>query len=207
MGQLRDQLSEPVRARARWPLHLARALRGSLVLRLMVLAVVVATTSAAVALHDGAGAASGSVSRLRGGASSMEALVADLLAALEGGDRDALAALRVTREEYLDIVLPGHVKPGEPAQALNPEAAGYFWGVLDTKSFYFEKALLERFTGRHLEVVEVGFEKGVADYAGHRAHKRIALKLRDADGRTVDLRAGSVIERDGRFKFESFIRD
>ncbi|MEW6268400.1 MAG: hypothetical protein AB1689_03780, partial [Thermodesulfobacteriota bacterium] len=134
-------------------------------------------------------------------------LVQRFLAALRAGDRVALEALRLTRDEYVGLVMPGHVPPGDPPQRLDPEASEYFFSVMDQKSRHFREALVARFAGRRLELEQVSFEKGVRDYAGHRSYRRAALRLRDQDGRTVELRTGSVVERDGRFKFASYIRD
>ncbi|MBM4245217.1 MAG: hypothetical protein FJ148_15615 [Deltaproteobacteria bacterium] len=147
------------------------------------------------------------VERVTGGAGSLEELIARFLDALRVQDTDALESLRLTRDEYVHLVIPGHVPPGEPPQRIGPEAAEYFFAVMDAKSRHFRNALVERFGGRSLELHEIGFEKGVARYAGHRAHRRAALWLREADGSLTELRTGSVVERDGRFKFASYTRD
>lgn len=197
MGQLRDQLKAlpPVR----------RAL-------LVALVALATNVAAGVAPAHGGGAADAErcatePARVTGGASTLDELVARFLAALRAGDRDALEELRLTRDEYVHLVMPGHVPPGEPPQRLNPEAAAYFFAVLDAKSRYSREALVARFAGRALELRGVGFEKGVADYAGHRAYRRTVLRLADESGHELDLRTGSVVERDGRFKFASYTRD
>jgi hypothetical protein len=78
---------------------------------------------------------------------------------------------------------------------------------MDTKSRYFREALVARHAGRALELKGISFDKGIADYAGHRTYKRAVLRLVAEDGSEVELRTGSVVERDGRFKFASYIRD
>lgn len=218
MGQLRDQLNGRRRARAALQARAWGAARVAVRSLLPSRRLVAAALCAAAAL--GAPSARGSVAaeakvpaapapveRVTGGASSLDELVERFLAALRAGDADALEALRLTRDEYVHLVMPGHVPPGQPPQALSPEAAEYFYDVMDTKSRHFRTALLTRFGGRPLELHEITFEKGVAQYAGHRSHKRTALWLREADGSLVELRTGSVVERDGRFKFASYIRD
>lgn len=192
------------RARAR---HLAR--NGAApwaALRALALTLVVVAAIAAVAA-PGTAAAPRAVERVAGGASSMDELIEWFLTALREGDRTKIEALRLTKDEYVQLVMPGHVRPGEPPQRLSPEAAEYFFGVMDTKSHYHREMLIGRFEGRSLELRAIAFEKGVASYAGHRVHKRASLELRDEEGSPVELRTGSVVERDGRFKFASFIRD
>lgn len=176
--------------------------------RTLLLALVVLATGAAAA-RGAAGAECGATvpSRVTGGASTLDGLVERFLVALREGDRETLEKLRLTRDEYICLVMPGHVPPGEPAQRLNPEAAAYFFAVFDTKSRYSREALVKRFAGRALELRGVGFEKGVVDYAGHRAYRRTVLRLVDESGRELELRTGSVVERDGRFKFASYTRD
>lgn len=222
MGQLRDQLSDPARVQAALQARAwgaARSVARSLVPSRGLVALALCS---AVALMPALGptVATGSVAagsdtpvaprpveKVTGGASSLDELIERFLAALHSGDTGALDALRLTRDEYVHLVMPGHVPPGQPPQALSPEASDYFYEVMDTKSRHFRDALIARFAGRPLELHEITFEKGVAQYAGHRSHKRAALRLREADGSLVELRTGSVVERDGRFKFASYIRD
>src|SRR5689334_11794799 len=83
--------------------------------------------------------------RLDGGAASVEDLVDKLLDAIHRNDAQALRALRVTEQEYLRVIVPGTVKPGEPPQKLPDRTVEYFWGELDAKSIYSEENLLEIF--------------------------------------------------------------
>src|SRR5205814_592624 len=74
-------------------------------------ATIVATALLCVAL--GAFAAPASIDRkLEGGSPSVDELVARFLDALGKKDAATLRRLRVTREEYLDIILPGTVPVG-----------------------------------------------------------------------------------------------
>jgi hypothetical protein len=144
---------------------------------------------------------------LRGGAESMDGLLRDFVQALESGNRDALERLRVTEREYRELVVPGNVAEGDPPQILSEEASEYFWQVLDQKSRYYRQSLLEKFGGETFSVRDVTFEKGYQEYAGHRAWKQLVLSVADASGEERQIRTGSIIERDGRFKFVSFVRD
>ncbi|MFM7140488.1 MAG: hypothetical protein ACKO2K_01020 [Alphaproteobacteria bacterium] len=138
----------------------------------------------------------------------MDDLVTAFLAALRRGDAGGLEKLRIGREEYLDVVLPGTVEPGEPLQRVDREKAGpFWWDYLSERSDLHRDDLVRLFGGRNLALVGMRFAKGVKPYANHVAHRRLVLELRDADGEIRDLQTGSVAEVDGRFKFISFVRD
>ncbi len=142
-----------------------------------------------------------------GGAESVDGLLVRFVDALEANDAEALQKLRVTEREYRELVVPGNVPKGEPAQILSAEASAYFWQVMDQKSRHFQELLLRRFGGEPHAIKEVGFEKGHKEYAGHQAWRRLALVVTDENGNERLIRAGSIIERDDQFKFISFIRD
>jgi len=57
------------------------------------------------------------------------------------------------------------------------------------------------------EFDDYSFEKGTAEYEGHKQYKHLVVKLHDEVGKEVVIRTGSIVERDGQFKFASFIRD
>lgn len=145
--------------------------------------------------------------RLQGGASSVDELIQEFLQALRDDDPKALHALRVTETEYRELIVPGNVAEGDPPQVLSAEASEYFWQLMDQKSAYHEKSLLGRHGGRSYTVNGYSFEKGHKTYAGHQAWRRLALDVVAEDGTQNDIRTGSIIERDGRYKFVSFIRD
>jgi hypothetical protein len=146
-------------------------------------------------------------SQLQGGASSREALVESFLLGLRERDSALLDALCVTEDEYRELIIPGHVAKGRPPQVLSPEASEYFWETLHQKSLSHRDGLLARFGGRRLQTRETSFEKGIGEYAGHRVYKRLSVLVSDENGHVEEIRTGSIIERDGRFKFASFIRD
>ena len=149
----------------------------------------------------------GAPSALIGGAASIDGLLVEFLDALARSDARALDALRVNEAEYRGLIVPGSVEAGRPPQVLSEEASEYFWETLHTKSSYGRQSLLSGFGGRRLEIVSVTFEKGVKQWANHRAHRRLRLVVRDESGEERELATGSIAELDGRFKFISFIRD
>lgn len=144
---------------------------------------------------------------LSGGARSTDVLVQRLLNAIQAGDLAALDRLRVTRTEYLDVILPGSVAPGEPPQRMPHETALYFWELLDTKSRYGARQLLADFGGRRYRVTRVAFAKGRRRYAGYEALEQLRLDLVDEHGDSRELATGSIAVVGGVHKFVSFVRD
>jgi len=149
----------------------------------------------------------GRTAPLKGGASSTDDLIERLLVSLKNNDAAALRGLRVTQDEYLRVILPGSVKPGEPVRHWPDDASQYFWGQLDAKSIYSEEALLQLFGGHTYRVKAVRWDKGTQQYATYQAYKQLRLDLVGEDGQEAHLETGSIAEVDGRFKFISFRRD
>jgi hypothetical protein len=142
------------------------------------------------------------------GERSIDALVQKLLAGLEAGDKDAVNRCLITKTDYVDFVLPGAGKPGDPPRHYTDEMNDYAWGTMYGKTIYFRANLLDRFAGKHYQVKAYEFRKGVNDYAWYRAHQRISIQLEDQDsGEVTALNTGSVLEVDGRYKFISLITD
>ena len=144
---------------------------------------------------------------LHGGAPSTDALIDRFLEALREKDRDALRRLRVSESEYREIIMPGHVPVGQPFRTYTEEMSKYAWDTLNTKSGYWEIALVDRFGGRAYDVKSVTFIEGVDEFATYTAHRQLRLKLQEGDGAEVELATGSIAEIDGQFKFVSYIRD
>lgn len=145
--------------------------------------------------------------RFEEGAASVDELLSRFVEVLEANDPDGLQRLRVTEREYRELVVPGNVQKGEPAQMLSAEASEYFWQLMDQKSLHFQELLLLRHGGKSYAIKTAEFEKGHKEYAGHQAWRRLALVVTDEHGKDRLIRTGSIIERDDRFKFVSFIRD
>jgi len=142
------------------------------------------------------------------GAPSIDDLVQTLLAGLEAGDTDAVNRCLITKADYVDFVLPGAGKPGDPPRHYTEQMNDYAWGTMYGKTIYFRANLLERFKGKHYKVKTYEFRKGVNDYAWYRAHQRISIQLEDQDtGEITALNSGSILEVGGRYKFISLIHD
>ena len=99
--------------------------------------------------------------RLSDGYESADALIAELLRALEKDDADALRRLRATEAEYREIFLPGSVREGQSMRRYPGAVADFAWGNLDLKSRYNELALLQGYRGRHFTVLLSLVNEGV----------------------------------------------
>lgn len=141
------------------------------------------------------------------GAASVDELIGRFLRALETGDREALRATRVSRAEYLRIIVPGHVPPGAPPKRMSSLLRRWAWDHLNTRSMYYESLFLNSYGGRKLTLDRFEYREGVREYAGYTAYRQLGLFVRDAEGEEHEVRTGSIAEINGKYKFISFIRD
>jgi hypothetical protein len=141
---------------------------------------------------------------LSNGAGSVDQLLDRFLAALEKRDVEGLHGLRVTREEYLDIVVPGTVAKGQPPRQVSERPKQYFWEMLEFKSREFGKLLAERHGGRHYVDRQVEFSEPRREYAWYTAHGELRMRLQAEDDSVHELRSGWIAEVGGQFKFIGF---
>ena len=134
-------------------------------------------------------------------------LIDRFLEALASKDPDALHRLRVTEAEYREILMPGAVPEGQPPRRSSKEFADFSWGLVDTKSRYYEQSLLYEYGGRQLRLKAAAYERGEKHFANHDVHEQLRLELEDGtSGAPVTLATGSIVEVAGRYKFASYIR-
>lgn len=136
-----------------------------------------------------------------GGASSVEQLADRLLMALEANDESALHELRVTKDEYNRIVVPGTVEPGQPPRQSSDHAKTVFWNLLNQRSEDFARAMLAQFGGQPLQRTgPVQFAGTPHRYAWYDAlgQLRIPVNATTADAEMV--RTGWAIGVNGRYK-------
>lgn len=142
-----------------------------------------------------------SVTRLTGGSDSREALVRRFVKALVTDDSADFRAMLLTAREFADLVYPESPYTHPPYR----QAPGLVWNQIRSPSASGLTRLVRRLGGRPLA------------YVGHSCASRpdrqerntiwtgCALRLREPDGETTAHRLfGSIIERDGRFKFVSY---
>jgi hypothetical protein len=135
---------------------------------------------------------------------SLDALLDRFLAALEKKDTAALNQLRVSRDEYLDVIVPGTVEKGKPPRQVSEAPKKYFWETLDFKSGEFAKLMVLRFGGRHYVDRQVEFTKPPREYAWYTAKGKLKMRLQGEDQAVYELKTGWVAEVDGKYKFIGF---
>jgi hypothetical protein len=139
---------------------------------------------------------------------SAERLIDRFLDALAKKDPDALHRLRATEAEYRDLLMPGAVPEGQPLKHPSQDFSEFAWGLVDTKSRYYEQSLLYDYGGRRFSVKSTTYEKGEHRFATYTVHGQLRLTLEDeTSGAQLTLGTGSIVEVAGRYKFASFVRD
>jgi len=144
---------------------------------------------------------------LAGGAPSIDALMDAFLEAVEKRDKEALNALRLTKDEYQGIIVPGRVPPGSPPRQVSPVVDKYFWETMDFKSGHYLDLLVERHGGKKLERREIRFTKTADEpqrYDWYRAWGETRQATVDSDGAEVLVSTGWIAEVGGIYKFISF---
>lgn len=139
--------------------------------------------------------------RLQGGADSQEQLVDWWLEALARNDEQRLHSLRVSREEYLAILVPWTVKPGEPPRQVSEQPREFFWSVLDTKSRDLGRVMLKEHGGRTYRRQGVSFSEPPRAYAGYRAYGLVKVDVLTEAGSPLTVEGPWIAEVGGRYKF------
>ena len=142
--------------------------------------------------------------RLDGGATSIDTLLDAFQAAIDAKDERALHRLRVNQREYLEIIIPGTVKPGEPPRKVEPTPSMWFWQMLNQKSEDMGRHLIKVYGGHKTKRIAVKFTKGSREFGLYKAHGNVELTLQYETGEQQELRTGSIAEVNGRFKFIGF---
>lgn len=145
--------------------------------------------------------------RLADGEPSIESLLQKFRQALVTNDKALLRRLRVTEDEYRNLIMPGSVDPGTPSTQYNQQASQYFWGILNGKSIYVEANLLHDFGGKDFTMDSVEYRKGVKKYRDYTAYKQLTLMVKHPGEEPERMRIGSIAEVDGHYKFISYVRE
>ena len=138
---------------------------------------------------------------------SIDSLLAKLKQALETKDRKLLHSLRVTEDEYRNVIMPGSVPEGQPRAQYSEQASQYFWSILNLKSVYSEANLLDEYGGKPIKLTAVDYHKGVQHYRDYTAYKQLHITVEDDTGKKDTMKIGSIAEVGGAYKFISFVRD
>jgi len=145
--------------------------------------------------------------RLVNGEPSIDGLLDKFQQALATNDKALLRRLRVTEDEYKNLILPGSVDPGAPPASYSEQANQYFWGILNGKSIYVEANLLHEFGGKKFAIDSVEYRKGVKRYRDYTAYKQLTLMVKHPGEEPERMKIGSIAEVDGQYKFISYVRD
>ena len=129
------------------------------------------------------------------------------LDALEAGDRAALAALRLSRDEYMDVVWPEL-----PASApdLNVPIE-YVWADIEARDRSALARLAPQFGGLAAKLVDVACTGGVEEFETFRVHTGCRVVLRTPSGSHHRIQLfKDVVERGAGFKlfryYDSMLR-
>jgi hypothetical protein len=137
---------------------------------------------------------------LSGGASSRDGLVERFIAALEAGDRDALATLAITPAEFAWIYYP-HSRFRSPPYELSPALV---WFQLENYGSRGLNRAVERYGGRPLDIS--GYTCDAAEEQGpNRVWSGCSVRVGSAAGDTGSVSLfGAILEHEGSFKFVSY---
>ena len=135
---------------------------------------------------------------------SAEALVREVLRALEHRDRGRLEALAISETEFRDHVWD-YLPASRPERNL---PISYVWGDLHQKSAGHLERVLGGSGGRHLELVSVQFDTPARSYGPFVIHGSPQVRVRTPEGVEQELSVcGSLLEQAGRWKVFSFVLD
>jgi hypothetical protein len=137
-------------------------------------------------------------------APSVDVLMNEFVQALTKKDKDALNKLRVTKAEYVDLIVPGTVPVGQPPRLVSEQPKEYYWSLIETKSSYYADNLIGLFGGRAYRGRQLKFSRPTQEYAWYTAVGQVRLDLDGDDDRTYHLRTGWLAEVDGKYKFISY---
>lgn len=134
---------------------------------------------------------------LVGGLDSLEALGAAVVAGLNAGDPEALAALAISADEYTGRLFPAIASPG--AEAMGRDL---LWDLHLRQSRDDMLRAIELYGRQGLRFVRLE-PRGAARRAGVRFHERPRLVVVDAQGREQSLQMlASVIEHEPSHTFK-----
>lgn len=138
---------------------------------------------------------------LRHASSSRDALVERWTTAVATHDTVALNAMVIDRAEFGWLYYPtSHLM--QPPYEAPPEL---LWGQILANSDEGARKILHKIGGLDIELERVSCPDGAVTEGSNRLHDRCLVTLRVGAERHVDVRLfGTILERDGRFKFISF---
>jgi hypothetical protein len=133
---------------------------------------------------------------------SMEELGRRVIQGLNHEDREALAALAMTKEEYRLYIFPG-LAIGKVEQW--QKAYDFVWGTVYDRSNYRLTSILQKYGKRQLEYIGMRVADTEPWHLDCIIHKKALITIKDASGteHEVEIFAG-IAEVNNRFKIISF---
>jgi hypothetical protein len=138
---------------------------------------------------------------LTGGAASRDALVARFAAAVAARDTAALQAMAVNAREFIDLVYPSSPYTAPPYR----QAPGFVWTQIQLPSGSGLRRLLERVGGSPLRIDALRCPATPERQGANRLHTECVVRFAIGAATPREGRLfGTILERDGRFKFVSY---
>lgn len=131
---------------------------------------------------------------------SRDTLVARLAAAIAEHDDQALQRTRVTAREFIDLIYPESPYTKAPFR----QAPGLVWTLIEEPSNSGRRRLLANLGGKPLAITRVSCRKSPEAQGRNRLWNGCTVRYVSGSDAARDGRLfGTIVERDGRFKFMS----
>jgi hypothetical protein len=152
---------------------------------------------------------SGAVGRasdtLTGGASSPRALVDAALAAFSARDTATLAALLITRDEYMRVIYPELGAHFASARDTRRQTMEFLWENQSMNARQGLRKALRELGGKTLTTSYIEFTEGSKAFPSYTIHEGTEVTVFMPDGSTATVHAlGSIVEMGGRYKLLSY---
>lgn len=130
---------------------------------------------------------------------SIDDLAKKVLLAVESNDIKRLDALRINRDEFKRYLWP------EFPASKNNVPFDFAWDNLNGKTIKGMARALTDMGGREFRLIDVTFEEDTEKYTTFTIYTSAVLQVVDKDGNKKQLKfCGSIIERNGEYKFLSY---
>lgn len=140
------------------------------------------------------------VEALEGGESSREALVRAWADAMERQDTARLVALHLTRAEFAYLYFPESPYAAPPART----PPDFLWFQFRENSEKGLNRAVRRLAGEPLGVEGVRCPEAPRPHGRSLLHEGCTVRRRTVEGAVEQRLFGTILERDGRFKFVSY---
>jgi len=135
-----------------------------------------------------------------------------VLAAVHKNDYKELDVMRITEQEFRELIFPG-LPIGKIEQW--KKNFDFVWGDVNTKSVYGLRTVLARYGGQKFSYVKTIFKKGVTTYElestipfwkqSYKGHEDAWIIAKNDKGDETELKLfGGIIEYRGKYKIMSF---